>query len=184
MLSVGHHRRPCAGAALFLGQEDRFVKAGETVHRGFPRGEVGVCADEPGQRPLHLAEGIGDLHQAAKLDRAREIARRAHNERKYDGGLAVTDGEKGQELLPLHDRPPVVHHRSETGAEAAQFIFLAVIERYALAVLAEAHQVEAEVRLVFLLVEVERDERFADLVGEPGSRRWRRRSPPKPYNRR
>ena len=51
--------------------------------------EVGVTADEPGKSPLDLAEGIIDLHQAAKLNRAREIARRAHNERKYDGGLAV-----------------------------------------------------------------------------------------------
>src|SRR4030095_7914488 len=81
--------------------------------------------------------------------------------------LAIADGEKGQELLPLHDLPPVVHHRCKTGTEAAQFIFLAVIERHALAVLAEAHEVEAEVRLVFLLVEVERNERLADPVGEP-----------------
>ena len=92
--SVGHHRRPYAGAALFLVKNDRFVEAGETVHGGLPRGEVGVGADEPGKRPLHLAEGVGDLDQAAELNRAREIARRAHHKRKYDGDLAVADGEK------------------------------------------------------------------------------------------
>ena len=32
-------------------QEDRFVKAGETVHGRLPRGEVGVGADEPGKCP-------------------------------------------------------------------------------------------------------------------------------------
>src|SRR4030095_1999827 len=121
------------------------------------------------KRSLHLTEGIGDLDQTPELDRSREIARRAHDEGKHYGRLVVAYGEKGEKFLPFHDRPPVIHYRHETGAETAQLVFLAAIQRNAFAVLAETHQIKTEVRLVFLLIEVERNERFADLVGEPGT---------------
>ena len=66
----------------------------------------------------------------------------------------------------------IAHQLSTTGeasAKAAQLVLLAAVQRYALAVLAEAHQIETEIRLVSLLVEVQRDERLADLVREPGA---------------
>jgi hypothetical protein len=118
---------------------------------------------------LDLAEGIGNLHQTAELYCAREVTRRPHDEGKHHGRLIVAHSEKGQELLSLHDRPPVVYHRRETSAESAQFVFLAPIQGDILAVLAEAYQIEAKVGLISLLVKVERDKRFTDLVREPGA---------------
>src|SRR5262249_10871810 len=74
---VGNHRRPRASAALFLGEENGLTETGQTIDRGLPTSELGVCPDKPRKRSLHLTEGVGDLHQAAELNRAREIARRA-----------------------------------------------------------------------------------------------------------
>ena len=59
-----------------LGLGHRLAEGGQPVDVGLPVGEAGEGVDEPGQRALHLAEGVGRLGQHAERDLAGEVARR------------------------------------------------------------------------------------------------------------
>ena len=162
---------------------DRLVEAGQPLDHRAPFGQLAVDVDEDRQRVLHAAEGIGGLHQAAELDRAGEIGRADHDEGKHDRGLRIAGGEEGELLLPRHDRQPVGDHVAEAHQQPVAFGALAVEQGDLLGVLAHAHQVEAEIGFVALLLEIERDQRPADQMGERGADARRRSAPPTPDSR-
>src|SRR6185312_1352799 len=68
-----------------------------------------------------------------------------------------------------HDAPEIVDDAAEAVEQATALAPLAAIKRDTFGVLAQAHQVEAEIGLVALLIEIELHQRAADLEGEPGS---------------
>src|SRR5260221_13396500 len=96
-------------------------------------------------------------------------ARRGHKVRKDDRELRIERDEPVELLALPHDAPPVVDHVLEALAEAAELERLSSVERDALAVLAQAHQRVPIIGFVALLVEIEPDERLADLVREPAA---------------
>src|SRR4029077_19725003 len=108
-----------------------------------------------------------DLDQTAHRDRSREEARRTDQERKYDRRLVVADGEEVQILLSAHDGPPVRKYLREAIAQPAHFVLFSVIEGDPFHVFPEADEIEAKIGFVALLIEVESDKRFANLVSEP-----------------
>ena len=130
---------------------------------------MSVYDDTMNERVLYLAERRGGLHEPAELNLAAEEPRRRHHEGEDDRRLAVARREPRQPLLLAHDVPPVADHRAEAGPEIPHLVGLAVVQGHALGVLAEAHEAEAEIRLVALPVEVHAHERPADAVGEPGA---------------
>ena len=79
------------------------LKLGQAVDVGLPVGQLGIGIDEPGQRALHLREGIGGLRQHAERDLPGEVLRRRHDDRKHRRGLAVEGGEPGQPLGVRHE---------------------------------------------------------------------------------
>src|SRR5579859_3336236 len=93
------------------------MKADQAVGGGLPSRESVVRADEPGKRALHMTECIGNLHQAAQLNRSGEISVSGDHEGKNDGGLVVADGEEIQDFLAIHDAPPVVDDMAEARAK-------------------------------------------------------------------
>src|SRR5262245_48125559 len=142
---------------LLLTVDDRVVKPGQTVHSRFPGGDAGIQVDEPAECLLDLTECMRDLDQAPHLNGAREETRRGYQEGEYHGDLVISDGEEVQVLLPPHDRPPVGKDLRETPTQPPHLILFAAVQRHALHVLAETHQVEAEVSFEALLVEVKTD---------------------------
>src|SRR3989449_4244775 len=147
---------------------DRVAEADEPIDDRAPFGDVGVRVDDEAQRLLDLAEGQRRLHEPAERDLAAEEARGGDDEREDDRGLVVAGREPRQPLLLAHDAPPVPDDVREALAEGPSLVGLARVECHALDVLAEAHEVEAEVGLEPLLVEVQADQGSADLVGQPG----------------
>ncbi len=133
----------------------------QTLDGGAPVGNAGVRADEPGHRALHLTEGLRRLRQAAELNLPGKVTRRGHQDGEDDGELAIKRAVPGEQLLPLHDAPPVAPHIGKAVAVSGQFALLAVVERNAFVVFAGTRQTEAEIRLVALLVEVEPNQRLA-----------------------
>ena len=126
-----------------------------------------IDVDEERQRGLHAVEGGRGLHQRRRAGWAGEIGRAHHDEGKDDRGLAVAGGEEGELLVARHDLEPVADHAAEAVHQpAASRRASPLQQRDLLGILAHAHQVEAEIRLVALLVEVERDQRPADQMGE------------------
>ncbi|OIQ72859.1 hypothetical protein GALL_455100 [mine drainage metagenome] len=138
----------------------------QPLDRGAPVGNRSIRTDEPRQCALHLAEGLCRLGQSTELDLPGEIARSSHQNGEDDGELAVERAVPGEQLLPLHDAPPVAPDVGEAVAVAGEFAPLAAIEGDAFVMLASARQAEAEIRLVTLLVEVEPDQRLAHPVRE------------------
>ncbi len=83
---------------------------------------------------------------------------------KDDGELRVERLEPVELLSLAHELPPVADHRGEALPQPAELFVLAAVERHAFAVLAQAHEREAEVGFHALLVEVQPDELAADVV--------------------
>ena len=123
-----------------------------------------VDRNEVRERILHAAEGRGRLHEAAERHGTGEVLRRRHDEWHDDGQLAVAVDIEVQELRPAHELPVILDDFRKALREADRFRLLAAVEGNALAVLAHAHHVETEIRLVALLVKVEPDELAADEV--------------------
>ena len=147
----------------------RALEAGQTVDHRFPVGDVGIGPDEERHRLLHIAERRRRLHDDAELHRAGEIGGRHHDVGKHHGRLVEARAEERQFLLPRHDRAPVTHDIAEPVHQPLRLGRLAAQERDLLAVLARAHQIEAEVRFVALLEEGEADQRPADQMREQGT---------------
>ena len=142
------------------------VELGQAVHGRAPLREGGVVGDEPGQRGVDLPEGVRELGQGAKRERAREVARRGDQQRKEIGKLA-DEGLEHQVLAVAQDQAlDVVVQGLETAERNATFLRLAAIERDALGLLAQPYQTEAEVGLDTALHVVQADQRVADQVGE------------------
>src|SRR2546423_9836024 len=146
---------------------DPAVKAAQPLDDRLVFGDLGVARHNERKRILHLAEGRGDLHQPAELDLLCEIARRRDDKREDDRQLLLAAGEPGELLASTNDVPPIQHAVRKTVLEYAVFAALAAIKRDALGMLAQAHQAEAEIRLIALLVEQKRHQRIADLLGQP-----------------
>ncbi len=85
--------------------------------------------------------------------------------------LRITGGEEGELLGARHDREPIGDHVAEAVHQAPLLGRLAVEQRDLLGILAHAHEVEAEVRLVALLIEVEPDQRPPDQMRDHGAHR-------------
>lgn len=149
-------------ARLMMHLIDGGVEAGQTVDAGFPGRQIVKCVDKPRQRTLYLAEGRGDLHQAAHLNGAGEVARRRHQQGKYNGELAVEVGGDVQPPGDAHNRPPVAANGVETVAQLLRLARFAVVQRNGVVVFADADQAETEVCLIPFLVEAQHDQRFAD----------------------
>ena len=141
-------------------------EAGQAVGRGPPAGQPVVVVDEPGQRVLHAPEGRGDLHQFAELDRAAEEAWRCHYEREHHRGLAKAVGEPGQALLRGEQAQVVADHLAEAPVELVALHRFALVQGDGLAVFAHPHHVVAKVGFHALLLEVQRNQRAADVMGE------------------
>ena len=93
-----------------------------------------------------------------------------HEIGKDDGDLARSpSGRRRAAAWVSSTRQPFVKMSGSARSRFSGLALLAVVERDALGVLAHAHQGEAEIRLVALLREVERDQPPADQVGEPGA---------------
>jgi hypothetical protein len=111
--TVGHYldrRLGGGGGARVLGRD---LEAVQPRDHGAPLRELAVGGDEERQRGLHAVERGRRLHQAAELDRAREIGRADHHERKHDRDLRVAGGEEGEPFGPLHDQHKVGDHLAE-----------------------------------------------------------------------
>ena len=145
---------------------ERGAERGEAVDGRPPLRDVGIGIDEPRQRRAHVEERRRALEDEAEADAAREVARGRDEIRKRDGELQVELGEPVEILALVHDAEPVAHHVLEALAEIGELERLALVERDAFAVLAQAHERIAVVGLVALLVEVEADQRAADAVRE------------------
>ena len=150
---------------------DRCVERGETIEHRLEVREADIRADEEAQRRIDLAESAGDLHQRAEQDLAEKIERRADDEGEVLAHLVVAGGEGGQPLTDVDDAHVIVEHVAESAHGVAGLDGLAAQQRDLLAVFAQTGQTEAEVRLVLLLAEIERDQRMADPMGEPGADR-------------
>ena len=151
--AIGSRITPPAGRRA--GHHDRTMERGESFDDGTPLRQRAVHVDEPGQRALHLRKRAGDAHQPAELDRAAEVTRRGHHDREYPGDLVVAIDQRIQPLGPGHDAPPIGDHIIKPLEEVAFLLMLAVVERDALHVLAEAHQRIAEIGLHPLLAETQ-----------------------------
>src|SRR5207237_9552363 len=110
-------------------------------------------------------------HKPAELSALGEIARRRDDEREDDRQLLIAAGEPGELLAAANDVPPIQHAVRKAVLEDAVFAAPAAIKRDALGMLAQAHQTEAEIGLVALLVEQKRHQRIADLLGQPRAAR-------------
>ena len=148
---------------------DGGVEAGEPVQHRLPVGDLRIGLDEEGERALHLTEGGGDLHQAAEHHGAGEIERAHDDERENDGDLRVAGGQECQPLGPLHDAVPIADDAGKAVAKPLLLRRLAGEQRHLLGVLAQAHQREAEIGFIALLVEIEFDQRMADEMRHPGA---------------
>ena len=136
---------------------DLLAESGEPLHHRLIFGDLRIGADDERQRLLHLPEGGGDLHEAAKLDHFVEIARGRHQKRKNDRDLIITVGEPSQLLAADYDPPPICHDTRKAGLECVQLARFASVEGDVLGVLAQSDHAEAEIRLVTLLVEAKLD---------------------------
>ncbi|MNM07677.1 hypothetical protein D3C81_177280 [compost metagenome] len=145
------------------------IKAGQTVHAGFPGSQIAEGVDKPRQRSLHLAKSGGDLHHAAHLDGAGKIARCRHQQRENNGELAVKIGSDIEPPGDAHDRPPVGANSIKTVAQLLRLAGFAVIQRDGIVVFADADQAKTEVRLITLLVKTELNQRFADPPDQQGT---------------
>ena len=137
-------------------------------HRSVLRDRL-VGRDEIGQRRLHAVESGCGLHQAAELHGAGEIGRAHHQIRKDHRSLRIALGEERQLLLPVHDGDPVDDDQPEAAEVTLALGGFAVQRRDLLGILAGAHQIEAKIGLVALLLEVERNKPPADQMGERGA---------------
>ena len=144
-------------------------KPDEALDHRAPFGEAAIDADEHRKRALHLPEGVGGLHQPAELDGVGEIGRARHDKGEHHRGLRIAGGEEGELLLPRHDRHPVGDDIAEAQQQAVMLRLLAVEQGDLLGILAHPHQIEAEVGLVALLLEIQRDQRAADQMRERGA---------------
>src|SRR5207248_6076592 len=154
-------RRVSVGSDLLYAR----MESAQPIDNRLVFGDLGVARHNEGQGILHLTKRRGYLHQPAELDLLREIARRRDDEREDDHELLIAAREPGQFLAAADDVPPVQHAMREAVLEDAVFAALAAVERDALGMLAQAHEAEAEIGLVALLVEQQVHERVADLLG-------------------
>ena len=106
------------------------------------------------------------LHQPAELNGVGEVGRADDDVGEDDRDLRVARGQEGELLRAGHDPQPVADDGREALAEALAFGGFAPQQRDLLGVLAHAHEVEAEVGLIALLEEIQRDQRPADEMGE------------------
>ncbi len=167
---VRHRLDGVAGRDQRAAVDDRGFKAVEPRDHRAPFGELPIGADDERQRALHAAEGFGGLDHPAELNLVGEVGGGHQHERKDHGGLREAAGE-GRDLLgAAHDAEPVVDHGAEPPKQPFAFRRLALEQRDLFGVLAHAHEVEAEVRFVLLLAEVQPDQRPADGVGQPCSK--------------
>ena len=72
-------------------------------------------------------------------------------------------------LVRAHDGEPVLHHASEPDQKAFALGGLAAQQRDLFGIFPDAHQVEAKIRFVLLLPEIDADQRPADQVGQDGA---------------
>src|SRR5262249_46736597 len=129
---------------------------------GLVFGNLGVRADDKRQRFLNLAEGRGDLHQAAELDRLAEIARGGDQIREDDRELIIAIGEPTKPF-PASDNPPPIHDDTgKTRLKRVELPGLATVKGDILCVFAQPDHAKAEIRFVALLVEIEPDQRLSD----------------------
>src|SRR5262249_2623415 len=158
---------PEAARPLLMHRFERALEAGEPLdHRG-PGGDLLVGLHEEAEGVLHLLKSLGRLHESAQAELAPEYGGWCQNGRYDPRSEPVGGGEVGHPLLPQHDAPPVLYHRLEPLAKAAELVGLAAVERHALGVLAKAHEAESEVGLVSLPIEVQLDQRAAEPAGHP-----------------
>ena len=129
---------------------------------------VGVVVDEerqrlsaPGRRPRPSASSTPSVMAPAKKRGAVTTIG------KDDGELGVGRPDRGRAAAWVNStRQPLAKTSAKRAFSVSASRCLAAVERDALGVLAHAHQREAEVGLVALLLEVERDQPPADEVGE------------------
>ncbi len=146
-----------------------FSKSGQARdHRAVLRDRL-VSRDEIGQSRLHAVECGCRLHQAAELHGAGKIGRADHQIGKDHRGLRIALREERELLLPLHDRDPIANDEPEAAEVPLALGGFAMQRRDLLGILARAHQIEAEIGLVALLLKVERNKRPADQMRDYGA---------------
>ena len=106
------------------------------------------------------------MHQLAELNGTAEIARRRHDEREHHGGLAKADGEPSQVFLTFDQRQIVAQNLGESQIKLGALHRLAFVQCDGLAVFAHPNHVVAKVGFEPLLLEVELDQRAANVVAD------------------
>ena len=155
--------------SLGMQLRQRVVKTEQSIGGGFPERHARIGIDKPGERALHLTEGIGDLHQITEFERPVEVARRGHYEGEDHCELPIETLGPDQLFLCTDQGPVVVDDPAESVEQACAFGAFAVIERDALGVLAHPHHAVAKIGFEFLLLEIQPDQRAADRVCQPAA---------------
>ncbi|MND98944.1 hypothetical protein D3C80_913160 [compost metagenome] len=151
-------------ARLLVGIEE----AGQTVEGGPVLGKRIIRLAEERQRILHLAKGLGGLHDVAQLDRPAEEARCLQNEREHHCYLAHAQVETTEFQVPEHQRPGIHDQGTKAAQQGAPLDLRALVESDVLGVLAQAHQRVTEVGGELFVEEVQADQRSPEAEGDPG----------------
>ena len=160
---------PVVAGGKPAGRGNPRLESVETVHHRLPLRQLAIDGDEERQRALDAGESRSGLHHAAELDFLREVGRRYQDVGKDHRGLRIAGGERRQLLGAGHDGEPVLDHASEANQQAFALGFIAAQQRDLLGVFPHPHQVEAKIRLVLLLPEIDPDQRPADQMGQDGA---------------
>src|ERR1700722_5454294 len=142
------------------------LERGQSLDCGAEIGEADVTVDEEVHRAVDVAERVGRLIEAAEVDDFREIEGRDDHIGNDDGYLAVELVEGDQPRAHMDDAADRSDHAAEDGGGSVDLAILPLEQRDLFAVLADAREIEAEVRLDRLLTEVKPGQAPADELGD------------------
>ena len=147
---------------------ERFLEAGEALHYRRPDDELFIDVEEPTEAVLHAGEGGAGLHDVAEAEFFRQIHRQGGEDGDEDADADVAGVKHPEPVFAVDKRAPVVFDLGKALRQPRLFSGCAPVEGDLFAVVADAQQGRAVVRLKMLALDVQRLQFVADEVPQPG----------------